>query len=211
MEAVRADDPSERAVAPLVRASTVSRIVSATKKTACKSTALVMLAILVQVLLLTTIILTRPTQVQQHTLVDAQGDAVATASYAMPVSLADLAAEADAAEFDAVDSITLPLAGGRVGLRVVGWRWFNSSDMDFLCEAGHTLHIHDGSFSLLPTPADPFGEHPELRRRRLSGATTTIIKERCSGDCTAWKKRQTEKARGEDGKDKIPSFQWVRK
>lgn len=125
------------------------------------------------------VVYTRETHVDTNSsgpiLVDNNDQTVATGSVQRMIDFTDLPSRGPDFPYNQISDIKLNLGGRKLGFKVVGYEWYNTTDMDmFLANFGPdglTLHMSNTSLTLGEgaTAVDFFGDASEQAdRRRLS-------------------------------------------
>lgn len=125
------------------------------------------------------VVYTRETHVDSNSsgpvLVDNDDHAVSTGTAYAEVNLRTLPLNGPGFDYNLLNDVRLPLGGRNLGFKVVGYEWYNTTDMDFFLAnfgpEGLTLHISNGSLIVSEgaTAAAFFGDASEQAdRRRLS-------------------------------------------
>jgi len=157
--------------------SVATRVISANRRVNVTSTLVILVAMTMSVISGGIVIATRPTHVTGGRLVDSVGSSVGTAKLISFIDTKTLPARGADFEYSEIEYVKLdvtdPSTGSRVGkmgLRLLGYHWYNSTDMDLFLETGYTLHIAKHTLALAPTKRDEYGlTPPEDRRRKLWG------------------------------------------
>ena len=171
------------------QAATSTQVTRANQRLLCINLLAIVLAIIASTGAILAVVLTpvhtsAENAIGGTTLLDRDGEVVATATIEEAVDLAELPSQgADSTLYSQIKRVGWTTTNGaRMGFTVSGYVWYNLTDMDIYLDAGYTMHIAGGADGLsvsdgivLPEMAGGIAQRRRLERQLWAWVAPAVV------------------------------------